>query len=62
MEEIRKIFVRKFHMTSIIKIAYFDPRHVYIHISNKVDYNHIRFKEYIDIRDAPMKILKWSEF
>ncbi|OIS98248.1 hypothetical protein A4A49_33444 [Nicotiana attenuata] len=60
MEEIRKIFVRKFHMTGTVKIAYFDPQYVYIDFSNEVDYNHIRFKEYIDIGDAPMKILKWT--
>lgn len=60
MEEIRKVFISKFHLTGSVKIAYFDFRHVYIDFTNEVDFNHIRFKEFIDIGDAPMKNLKWT--
>lgn len=60
MEEIRKVFIQQFHLTGSVKIAYFDPKHVYIKFSNEVDYKHILFKEYIDIVEAPMKILKWT--
>lgn len=60
MEEIRKVFVRQFHLTSLLKIAYFDPKHVYIDFTNEVEYNHILFKEYVDIGESPMKILKWT--
>lgn len=60
MEEIRKVFIRQFHLTGQVKIAYFDPKHIYIDFSNEVDYNHILFKEYIDIGETPMKILKWT--
>lgn len=60
MEEIRKVFIRQFQLTGSVKIAYFDPRHVYIDFSNEVDYNHVLFKENIDIGDAPMKVMKWT--
>lgn len=43
-----------------MKIAYFDPKHDYIYFTNHVDYNHILFKEYVDIGEAPMKIMKWT--
>lgn len=60
MKNIKKVFSWKFHLTTPIKIAYFDPQHVYIDRKNEVDYNHIFFKEYINIGDAPMKTLKWT--
>lgn len=60
MEEIRKTFVSQFHLTGTIKIAYFDPIHVYLDFDNDVDYNYVFTKDYIDIGDSPMKILKWT--
>lgn len=60
MEELRKVFISQFHLTGLVKIAYFDFRHVYLDFTNEVDYNHILFKEYVDIGEAPMKILKWT--
>lgn len=33
---------------------------MYLDFTNEVDYNHILFKEFVDIEDVPMKILKWS--
>lgn len=60
MEEIRKTFVNKFQLTGSVKIAYFDPKHVYLDFSNDVDYNHLFTKGYIDIGDSPLKILKWK--
>lgn len=44
MEEIRRAFVRQFHLSGPVKIAYFDPKHVYIDFNNIVDYNHIFFQ------------------
>lgn len=58
MEEIRKVFISKFHLTGSVKIAYFDFRHVYIDFTNEVDFNHIRFKEFIEIGDAPIEDLE----
>lgn len=60
MEEIRKVFIRQFHLTRSVKIAYFDFRHVYIDFTNEVDFSHIRFKEFIDIGEVTMNILKWT--
>ncbi|OIT29407.1 hypothetical protein A4A49_52394 [Nicotiana attenuata] len=60
MEEIRKTFIRQFQLSASVKIAYFDPKHVYLDFANEVDYNHVFAKDYIDIGDAPMKILKWT--
>lgn len=60
MEEIRKTFVSQFQFIATVKILYFNPKHVYLDFANEVDYNHIFAKEYIDIGDAPMKILKWT--
>lgn len=60
MEEIRKTFIKQFYLTGPVKILYFDPKHVYLDFANEVDYNHVFTKEYIDIEDAPMKILKWT--
>lgn len=60
MEEIRKAFIRQFHLTCPVKIAYFDLKHVYLDFANDVDCNHIFSKEYIDIGEASMKILKWT--
>lgn len=52
--------MRQFHLIGSMKIAYFDPKHVYIDFTNEVEYNHILFKEYVDIGESPMKILKWT--
>ncbi|OIT35226.1 hypothetical protein A4A49_28326 [Nicotiana attenuata] len=60
MEEIRKTFIRQFQLSASVKIAYFDPKHVYLDFANEVDYNHVFANDYIDIGDAPMKILKWT--
>lgn len=60
MEELRKVFISQFHLIGSVKIAYLDFRHVYLDFTNEVDYNHILFKEYVDIGEAPMKILKWT--
>ncbi|PHU20007.1 hypothetical protein BC332_11158 [Capsicum chinense] len=57
MDEIRKV---QFHLIGLVKIAFFDHRHVYIDFSNEVDYNHVLFKEFVDIGESPMKILKWT--
>lgn len=60
MKEIRKILVSQFHLIGSVKIAYFDFRHTYIDFSNEIDFNHVQFKEFVDIRDSTMKILKWT--
>ncbi|KAF3658029.1 hypothetical protein FXO38_13423 [Capsicum annuum] len=57
MDEIRKV---QFHLIGLVKIAFFDHRHVDIDFSNEVDYNHVLFKEFVDIGESPMKILKWT--
>ncbi|OIT28903.1 hypothetical protein A4A49_38525 [Nicotiana attenuata] len=59
-EEIRKTFIRQFQLTASVRTAYFDPKHVYLDFANDVDYNHVFAKDYIDIGDAPMKILNWA--
>lgn len=60
MELIRKTFNSQFHLTGSVKIAYFDPKHVYLDFANDVDYNHVFAEEFIDIGETPMKILKWT--
>ena len=60
MDEIRRVYISQFHLRGSVKIAYFDPHHVYLDITYEVDYNHILFKEFVDIGDVPMKILKWT--
>lgn len=58
MEEIRKTFISKFHLTGNIKIAYFDPKYVYLEFDNDVDHNNVFNKEYVDIESSPMKFFK----
>ncbi|OIT20671.1 hypothetical protein A4A49_38227 [Nicotiana attenuata] len=60
MEDIRKAFVSQFHLKGTVKIAYYDPQHVYIDFANEVDYTHIKLKKFVDINGTPMKILLWT--
>lgn len=62
MDDIKKTFIRQFQLSSQVKISYFDPKHIYVDFVNKVDYNHIFVKNYIDIGDTPIKILKWTPY
>lgn len=60
MEEIRKSLATKFHLKDSVKVAYFNPQHVYLDFTNETDYNHILSKSWIHIGDTPTKILTWS--
>lgn len=60
MDEIRKVFIRQFQLIGSVKIAFFNYRHVYLDFTNELDYDHVLFKEFMDIGDFSMKILKWT--
>lgn len=60
MEEIQKSFATGYHLKESVKVAYFDNNHVYLNFANKVDYNHILFKNFIHFGDSLMKVLKCS--
>ncbi|MCD9639417.1 hypothetical protein HAX54_023932 [Datura stramonium] len=60
MEEIRTSLATKFHLKGPVKMAFFNPQHVYLDFFNETNYNHILFKNWIHIGESAMKVLKWS--
>ncbi|KAF3655453.1 hypothetical protein FXO38_08401 [Capsicum annuum] len=60
MEELRKLFVRQYHLKGSVKIAYYDYRTVYIDFTNETNFNHIYFKPFIHLGQYTMKVMKWT--
>ncbi|KAH0641234.1 hypothetical protein KY285_037820 [Solanum tuberosum] len=60
MEEVRKLFVSHVPLKGTVKIAYFDPSHVYIDFTNDEDFYHIYFKPFITLGPYSMKIIRWT--
>lgn len=60
MEDIRRSFISQFPMKGTIKIAYFDPKHVYLDFTTLTDYNFIYFKRFINLAGCTMKLGPWT--